>query len=306
MRGELELDAGRRVRSMAELLRQDLAAAAGRLFGHEAGVRLGEDPEAVHQARVGIRRLRSTLRTFRPVLLPEWSGALRAELAWIAELLGKVRDEDVLLERLRGGLAALPPVPSGADPALADGERLLRGLERRRDQDRAALLEALDSSRYLALRERVAQAVEQPALLPAAEGSALELAPPLVARCWRRLRQQVTRAGPDPSDEQLHQIRIEAKRCRYAAEAVEPAVGEPARAFARAVAALQEVLGEQHDAVVAQAWLREAAAAPGVRRAEAFVAGQLAAAEHARALAARAAWRNAWDKAAAKRLRRWF
>ncbi|HEX9343841.1 MAG TPA: CHAD domain-containing protein, partial [Actinomycetota bacterium] len=92
---------------MAELLRQDLANAARRLFDNEAGVRLGDDPEAVHQARVGIRRLRSTLRTFRSVLDREWSGALRAELAWIADLLGAVRDADVLLERLRHGLTAL-------------------------------------------------------------------------------------------------------------------------------------------------------------------------------------------------------
>jgi CHAD domain-containing protein len=304
MSGGVERDAGQRVRSLAELLRQDLAGAARRLFDHEAGVRLGEDPEAVHQARVGIRRLRSTLRTFQPVLDRQWSDALRAELAWIAELLGKVRDQDVLLERLRHDLAALPR--AGDDQAA--GERLLRGLEQRRDRDRAVLLEAMDSPRYLALRERVAQALAAPALLPAAAGSALEVGPALVARRWRRLRGEVAAAGSEPSDEQLHRIRIEAKRCRYAAEAVGPVAGEPAKAFARAVAALQEVLGEQHDAVVAQTWLREAVSSPGprVRRAEAFVAGQLVAAEHARAAAARAAWREVWDQAAAKRLRRWL
>jgi inorganic triphosphatase YgiF len=55
--GDLDHDA-----SVEQLLRYDLAASALRLFRHEPGVRLGEDPEAVHQARVGIRRLRSTLR----------------------------------------------------------------------------------------------------------------------------------------------------------------------------------------------------------------------------------------------------
>ncbi|HEX9342007.1 MAG TPA: CHAD domain-containing protein, partial [Actinomycetota bacterium] len=242
------------------------------------------------------------LRTFRSVLDREWSGALRAELAWIADLLGAVRDADVLLERLRHGLTALSEPQADADT----GRRLLRGLERRRETDRAVLLEAMDSARYAALRDRVVAAVQAPVLLPAAERSAVELGPGLVARRWRRLRDQVARAGADPSDEDLHRIRIDAKRCRYAAEAVEPVAGEPAKAFAGAVAALQEVLGEQHDAVVAQAWLRQAAGSAGVRRAEAFVAGQLAAAEHARALAARAKWRKTWDKAAVKRLRRWL
>src|SRR6266487_2468873 len=257
MRSELGTE---RDLSMAELLRQDLDSAARRLFDHEAGVRLGDDPEAVHQARVGIRRLRSTLRTFQVVLDREWSGALRAELAWMAELLGAVRDADVLLERLR--------------------------------HDLGTLLEAMDGRRHAALRDRVAAAVQAPELLPAAEESALQAAIPLVAKRWRRLRRQVRQAGPDPADEQLHQIRIEAKRCRYAAEAVIPVVGDPARAFAKAVAALQEVLGEQHDAVVAQAWLRQAAASTGTRRPEAFVAGQLLATEHARATAARTAWRK--------------
>ncbi len=287
---------------MAELLRQDLDSAARRLFDHEAGVRLGDDPEAVHQARVGIRRLRSTLRTFQVVLDREWSGALRAELAWMAELLGAVRDADVLLERLRHDLATLPEADADADV----GARLLRRLETGREAHRATLLEAMDGRRHAALRDRVAAAVQAPELLPAAEESALQAALPLVAKRWRRLRRQVRQAGPDPADEQLHQIRIEAKRCRYAAEAVIPVVGDPARAFAKAVAALQEVLGEQHDAVVAQAWLRQAAASTGTRRPEAFVAGQLVATEHARATAARSAWRKTWNKAAAKKLRHWF
>jgi CHAD domain-containing protein len=304
----MELDTGQQVLSMAELLRQDLANAARRLFDNEDGVRLGEDPEAVHQARVGIRRLRSTLRTFRSLLDQSWSGALRAELAWIADLLGAVRDADVLLERLRHDLATLADGNPGGDAGVdhAAGARLLRRLEAAREGHRAALLEAMDGGRYRALRDRVTAAVDAPALLADAEGSALEAASPLVAKRWRRLRKQVRQAGSDPSDQQLHQIRIEAKRCRYAAEAVIPVVGDPARAFAKAVAALQEVLGEQHDAVVAQSWLREAAGAPGTRRPEAFVAGQLAATEHARAITARSTWHKTWKKAAAKRLRRWL
>ncbi|HEV2895873.1 MAG TPA: CHAD domain-containing protein, partial [Actinomycetota bacterium] len=79
-----EVDAGATVEA---LLRHDLAAGTLRLFRHEAGVRIGEDPEAVHQARVATRRLRSTLRTFSSLLEPEWTDRLRDELKWLADLL---------------------------------------------------------------------------------------------------------------------------------------------------------------------------------------------------------------------------
>jgi CHAD domain-containing protein len=121
---------------------------------------------------------------------------------------------------------------------------------------------------------------------------------------WRRLRGTVLDAGGDPPDEVLHQIRIRAKRCRYAAEAAAPVFGEPARTFAKAVAGLQEVLGEQHDAVVAEAWLRRAVAS--ARRDEAFAGGQLVAVERTRAAAARQRWRPVWAAASRKRLRSWL
>jgi CHAD domain-containing protein len=112
---------------------------------------------------------------------------------------------------------------------------------------------------------------------------------------------RVDRAQQDESDEALHATRIRAKRVRYAAEAVAPVFGKPARAFARAAATLQDVLGEHQDAVVASAWLREAAGPT----AQAFAAGQLAAIEAEAARSARAAWPSAWKTLSRKRLRFW-
>jgi CHAD domain-containing protein len=128
--------------------------------------------------------------------------------------------------------------------------------------------------------------------------------PPLVRKPWKKLRKTVRAAGSDPTDEQLHQIRIRAKRARYAAEAVEPVIGKPAEKFADAAADLQDVLGDQHDAVVGEAWLREAAR--GAKRDQALVAGLLAAAERASAAACRDAWRSVWKTLDKKRLRAWF
>jgi hypothetical protein len=64
------------------------------------------------------------------------------------------------------------------------------------------------------------------------------------------------------------------------------------------------VLGDQHDAVVGEAWLREAAR--GARRDQAVVAGLLVAAERASAAACRDAWRSVWKALDRKRLRAWF
>ena len=55
-----------------EVVRNTIAGSVQRLIAHDAGVRLGDDPEFVHQARVATRRLRSDLRTFRSLLDAEW------------------------------------------------------------------------------------------------------------------------------------------------------------------------------------------------------------------------------------------
>jgi CHAD domain-containing protein len=158
--------------------------------------------------------------------------------------------------------------------------------------------------RYAVLLDDLVAAAAAPALLPGADRRAAEVTPPLVAKPWKRLRKEVRGAGDDPPDGALHQIRIRAKRARYAAEAVEPVFGKPAKAFAAAIADLQGVLGDHQDAVVAEAWLREAAAS--ARRDVALVAGLLIAAERASAADTRARWRDVWKAAKRKSLRAWL
>src|SRR5436190_23325302 len=91
-----------------DAVRAAMAAGVARLLRHDPGVRIGDDPEDVHQARVATRRLRSDLRTFSPLLDGEWLEALRDELRWLGAALGAVRDADVLADRLRRQAATLP------------------------------------------------------------------------------------------------------------------------------------------------------------------------------------------------------
>jgi CHAD domain-containing protein len=267
-----------------------------RLIRHDAGVRLGEDIEDVHQARVATRRLRSDLRTFRDVLEPEWDAALREELGWLGAELGTVRDLDVQLDRLGHRVEHLPEEDRDV------GERLVARLADRREEARIHLLAAMRSTRYPALLDHLVAAAREPAVLPAVAATPAAMAlGAVMERPWKHLKNALDGLGDDAADEELHMARIRTKRARYAAEAIAPVFGRRARAFAKAAAALQDVLGEHQDAVVAQAWLREAAAG----RREAFVAGEIAALERVAAAEARARWRPTWNALSRKRLRFW-
>ena len=98
----------------ADVIRQAITRSVLRLLAHDPGVRLGDDPEDVHQARVATRRLRSDLRTFRDLLDADWAQGLRDRLKVVAGALGAVRDADVLLERLHRQLDDLPVADRGA------------------------------------------------------------------------------------------------------------------------------------------------------------------------------------------------
>ncbi|MEW6152766.1 MAG: CYTH and CHAD domain-containing protein [Actinomycetota bacterium] len=282
-----------------EVVKAAIAGSVVRVLVHDAGVRLGDDPEDVHQARVGTRRLRSDLRTFRPLLDPDWAEPLREELSWFADLLGGVRDADVLGERLRKQAADLPEVDA------AGFAPVLRRLADEREVARTRLLEAMASPRYVILLDRLVAAAQAPVLVEeVAAEPAHEMLPALVATSWRKLRKAVRALPPAPPDDDLHAVRILSKRARYAAEAVVPAMGKPARRFATAMAGVQGVLGDHNDAIVAEQWLRHAV--DGADVTQALALGELIALERADAARCRRQWRAAWVKADKPKLRAWL
>jgi CHAD domain-containing protein len=281
------------------VIRHAISDAVAKLVASDPVVRIGEDPEGVHQARVATRRLRSHLRTFRDLLDPEWTRSLRDELKWLGDELGAVRDADVLLDRLEGRVAELE-----LDDEIAAAP-LLQRLRDDRKAARAVLLDGLRADRYLQLLDRLVDAAQRPRVVMLVGTDHDETLRDLVRKPWKHLRNAVDDL-PDPApDTALHEVRIRAKRARYAAEVVEPAFGKPARNFAKAVTEVQDVLGEHQDSVVAAAWLRANALTLGDPRAV-YVAGELGAMERAAADSSRAAWPKVWKKASAKRLRDWL
>ena len=281
-----------------------VAAGAGRLLDHDVGIRLGDgDTEFVHQARVATRRLRSDLRTFRGVLDPSWVDGIRAELQWLGGALGAVRDADVLGANLQD----LDERAGGGDEA-GFGE-IMAALRLQRDDADSTLREALDSDRYLDLLDRLEDAVGHPPFVgrsgPLDPGlPAADVLPGLLRGPWRRLRKAAVGAGRRPDDAQLHRVRIRAKQLRYAAEAAAPVFGSRARQLAQGAEALQTVLGEQHDAVTAAAWLSETGATGSPTRAVA--ARRLAEQARRRQEDRRAAWRPAWRRFDRVAVARWL
>jgi CHAD domain-containing protein len=284
--------------STADLVVAGFGRAVRSILDHDHVIRLDDDTEGVHKARVGTRRLRSDLQTFAPVLDEGWAGALRADLRDLAAALGGVRDADVLLERLWHAVQDL----DADDRAV--GATLLDHLHEERRQHLADLLVAMRAPGYTTLLDRLVDAATHPRLTKAARQPAVDVVPSLVAPRWNRLVKAVRRLGDQPTDDELHRVRILAKRARYAADVAAPVIGEPAVGLSRSLAALQDVLGELHDTAVARQWLRRAAGA--TTHAQAFAAGELAERQRQRAAELRAQWPEAWVECHRKAHTRWL
>ncbi len=218
-------------------------------------VRVRRDlPDSVHQMRVAARRLRSGLRVFSPLVDPDWSRHLRDELGWAASELGLSRDSEVLLARLDAhadelGEADAATIHAHVDPLM----------QAKVDAGRVEALEAMRSERHLALLDALVDAAANPHLTEAAAAPARDALPPLFDKAWRRLAREVKALTLDGPADEWHETRITAKRARYAAEALVPVFGAPAKGLATSLGNVTEQLGEHQDASIAQETCRELA-----------------------------------------------
>jgi CHAD domain-containing protein len=265
----------------------------------------GDEPDAVHQMRVTTRRLRSTLQAFGGYTGQE-AGHLADELKWLGALLGEARDAEVLSARLLDNLEEMP-----AELVIGPVQARVRGhFASVRARARAAVIDALDSERYFALLDGLDQLTARQAGAQAAGQPAGAALPREVWRTYRTTRRRMRRALHSPAgparDAALHQARKAAKRARYAAEAVAPALGADARRFGRRMKNLQTVLGDHQDTVVARQATRQLGISAHLAGENAFSYGLLYEQDACDAWRLEAGGRRAWAKASRPRYLRWM
>ncbi|GHF54918.1 hypothetical protein GCM10018790_36090 [Kitasatospora xanthocidica] len=284
--------------TVGQVLMARIEAQAEVLAGLDDAVR-ADEPDAVHRMRVACRRLRSALRTFRRLFAPGTTEHLVAELRWLAGALGGARDLEVLAARLAAQARELP--------AECGPERVAAALERWGEAEyhrvRPEVVAALDSPRRRALGEALTALLADPPLRHRAARPALPELSRVAAREQRRTADRVRvalAAGPEDRDHALHEARKAAKRARYTGETATPVAGGPAERYAARMKAVQEVLGEHQDAVVAAATL----AAQPVAAAEPFGYGALYGRQLAAEQAARERLPSVWQQAGKRTLAR--
>jgi len=229
---------------------------AAQWLGNEGGVLDRDDPEFVHQMRVALRRLRTLMRFFPRFADDQWQETFGVDLRWLASLLGTVRDWDVFSTESLPALIA-------ADGGSADWNGTLDAARAQATAARIELRQALHSARYARLTLGWLEWLSTLALPPAAGD---DDAPSLRRHATKRVRRLFGHLYASPSLTSLdtaarHQVRIDAKRLRYALEFFASLASRRTRnETVKTLARVQSVLGEANDTMVAQHHLEQLAA----------------------------------------------
>lgn len=256
----------------AEAFRRIGRACLGQLLENERCLLASGDPEALHQMRVALRRLRSAARAFRPLFERSAAGTVEDEMRWLLDALGRARDLQVFVaEIVDPVLAAMP-----GDDAL---EALRRDFADRRDAAVGEAAAAVRSGRFAALVLSLGAWVEGEGWVAAGSGPGpLGMpVPAFAAEVLAARERKLRKAGGDIAampEAERHRLRIMAKKLRYVAEFFLPLhPGKRARRAVAALADLQERLGRLNDLAVARRML--SAAAEGGDPARAWAAGMV-------------------------------
>jgi CHAD domain-containing protein len=259
--GPTEIDASMSAGEVAfAILRRHFAA----MLAHEPGVRLGEDPEVLHDMRVATRRLRAALKLYAEAL-PKRAERYERDLRYFANALGEVRDLDVHLERLAGE----------ASRNRDTLEEVVAVLEERRTEARRRMLEALDSSRYERFVASFSGTLRR-GRSPAPTAPILEAAPDLVRRRYKKVRKTADALRGDSAPEDFHDLRKKGKRLRYALEPLQEIYGKPSEKMLKLFKTIQDDLGDHQDLIVAAGLVEELGVAGDLPPRAVFSMGSLA------------------------------
>lgn len=220
-----------------DLAFQQIAGSTLRQFRLNEALIEEQNPDALHQARVGLRRLRSAMTIFKPILVDKDYRSIVANLRWLTGELGKARNLDVLTVR-------------------ATTQPLHDTLEEARINAYLSVTETLESTRARAFLINLAEWIADGRWLSQTDAEVeIKQASNVFARhVLRRLRKKLKKAGnlATLSDEQRHQVRKNAKKLRYASEFFSSLFEEKDarrkyKRFVKALERLQNKLGALND-----------------------------------------------------------
>ena len=224
----------------------------GTIEGMLEGTVQGSDPECLHKMRTSTRRLRSALRMCRGVIPKAQRRTLNAELAWLARLLGDVRDPDVVS-------VALPALLDRSGVLDAPSEQTMaRWFERRWAAARTPLLPALESPRFQHLMADLRDLSVGDHRGRRAGHDAADLLASRLCQALEVVWTWASAASPSSPDDHLHELRIHNKRLRYGCELAKPVLA--VTPYLPVLEIPHDILGDHQDVVVASEWIDQLAA----------------------------------------------
>lgn len=201
----------------------------------------------VHGARVAARRLRSMLKSFRPLLDERRVQRYRADLRRFARALGAAREADVRRALLLG-------VAEDAQLTPADRRQLAVLLDDACVASREQLRRYLAEPGWAALSRALQRHAASARLFAVRDAGTGELAR-LAERAWRRPVKLLRRKPA--STEELHELRLAFKHCRYALEPIADLAPKATERLLRRLRGAQDRIGEHRDTLLAEHWVRE-------------------------------------------------
>lgn len=219
---------------------------------------LADEPDAVHQLRTAVRRLRNVLAAFSQYVEPDVVGGLRAQLAEYGDRLGLARDLEV-----RAAWCEDVATEIGIEPGLRD--RLVRPLREEHDRAHAAFVTWSASPRAKELQVALLAWTGAPALANGSARPARAVAHEAVSAQVERVLALAEHYLDD--EESAHALRKAGRRLRHTADAVTrpPAavLGEEVAALGKLGSQLQALLGDHRDALLLAGHLRRSLPAHG-------------------------------------------
>ncbi|HEU4714976.1 MAG TPA: CHAD domain-containing protein [Pyrinomonadaceae bacterium] len=198
------------------------------------------DPEGVHSMRVASRRLRSALRDFTPYIRRRDIAALLKQTKAIAASLGEVRDQDVAIAALE---KLEKRAPAETSVAL---KQMIHTRAAARDGAREKLKSILHTSNDFATQfsSSIDTATSSP---KQATVTFLNMSEAVIVERLKELEDLSDSLYKPFEVESLHEMRIAAKRLRYALELFQQCWGRTIAGYAKQIAAMQKALGDLHD-----------------------------------------------------------